>query len=414
MSGVRFEDLEFVNYKNIIDAIGAMESPSRASVAKALAVSKTTVSYVVSDLIEKGIVEETELQDSGRRGRPGLGLRLRDGAWCALGAAFISSHWSFVVTGLSGRVIFRHEAPEISVLTPDSLLSSLKHELKEIMSSLPHTMLPAIGLGLPGIVDIERNRIIVANDMKWHDPIDFGSEIEKEFGIRVYSVNRYTAAGIAEFRYANPERDLDMIYIGLGHGIRSAIFINGRLLSGATYSAGRIAHIVVDQTGPLCDCGKKGCLLTLASSDVLIRKADELRKLDENRISRLNDEGVKLDEETICTLADEYDTCAMKAIDTIVEPLARGLGEICDIINPRKIIIGGPIGYSSRYLVTRLRECLRQKLTASPAGEVLKVEQACLKDYGSALGAASLVLENKADLLYRAENVHSSIENEER
>ena len=57
MSGVRFEDLEFVNYKNIIDAIGAMESPSRASVAKALAVSKTTVSYVVSDLIEKGIVE---------------------------------------------------------------------------------------------------------------------------------------------------------------------------------------------------------------------------------------------------------------------------------------------------------------------------------------------------------------------
>ena len=81
---MRFEDLEFVNYKNIIDAIGAMESPSRASVAKALAVSKTTVSYVVSDLIEKGIVEETELQDSGRRGRPGLGLRLRDGAWCCL------------------------------------------------------------------------------------------------------------------------------------------------------------------------------------------------------------------------------------------------------------------------------------------------------------------------------------------
>ena len=410
---MRFEDLEFVNYKNIIDAIGAMDSPSRASVAKALNVSKTTVSYVVSDLIEKGIVEETSLEDSGRRGRPGLGLRLRDAAWCALGASFISSHWSFVITGLSGKVIFRHEAPDITDLTPSNLISSLKNELRAIMAELPHTMLPAIGLGLPGIVDMENNRIIVANDMKWHDPIEVGAEIEKEFGLKVYSVNRYTAAGIAEFRYANPERDQDMIYIGLGHGIRSAIFIDGRLLSGATFSAGRIAHIVVDENGPLCDCGKKGCLLTVANSDALIRKAEELRKLDAYRVSRLNECGIRLDEETICTLADEYDTCAMKAVEAIVEPLSKGLGEICDIINPRKIIIGGPIGYSSRYLVTRLRECLRSKLTATVAGAALKVEQAVLKDYGSALGAASLVLENKADLLYRSENTHPSMEKDE-
>ena len=104
----------------------------------------------------------------------------------------------------------------------------------------------------------------------------------------------------------------------------------------------------------------------------------------------------------------------MKAVDSIVEPLSKGLGEICDIITPRKIIIGSPIRYSSGYLVTRLRESLRSKVTASMAGAGLKVEQAMLKDYGSALGAASLVLENKADLLYRSENVHPSIENEER
>ena len=71
---MRFEDLEFVNFKNIIEAIQNIDSPSRANVAKVLGLSKTTVSYVVSNLIEKEIVVETEAEDNGKRGRPGLGL----------------------------------------------------------------------------------------------------------------------------------------------------------------------------------------------------------------------------------------------------------------------------------------------------------------------------------------------------
>ena len=93
----------------------------------------------------------------------------------------------------------------------------------------------------------------------------------------------------------------------------------------------------------------------------------------------------------------------MEAINSIVVPLSKGLGEICDIINPKKIIIGGPIGYSSKYLVSKLRENMESKVTSDIPGGHIKVEQAKLKDYGSTLGAASLVLEKKAELLFTKE-----------
>ena len=397
---MRFEDLEFVNFKNIIDAIQNTDSPSRANVAKILGLSKTTVSYVVSNLIEKEIVEETEAEENGKRGRPGLGLKLNDNKWSAIGASFDANRWSYAKTRLSGKIIAKNRGPIIDNPTPDKMVASLLSQLKNHINEQDEYTLPAIGLGLPGIVDTYQNKIIIANDLKWHEQVNIGEKIENEIGLKVFSANRFTAAGLAEFRYANPDNEKNLIYIGLGHGIRCAIFIDGRLLNGATFSAGRISHIVVDDNGPLCDCGKRGCLLTLANSEALEDKANELRKEIKYLSSRLNSNDIKLDAETICQLADEYDSCAMAALDSIVLPLSKGLGELCDIINPKKLIIGGQLGCSSQYLVSKLRENMESKMTLELPGSHIQVEQAKLREFGSALGAASLVLENKAELLF--------------
>ena len=397
---MRFEDLEFVNFKNIIEAIQNIDSPSRANVAKVLGLSKTTVSYVVSNLIEKEIVVETEAEDNGKRGRPGLGLKLNEKKWSAIGASFDSNRWSYVRTTLSGKVISKELGKLVENPTPETMIESLVNEIKEHINEIDEYTLPAIGLGLPGIVDTIQNRIIIANDLKWHNQVNIGEIIENELKLKVFSANRFTAAGLAEFRYANPNNEKNLIYIGLGHGIRSAIFIDGRLLQGETFSAGRVSHIVVDENGPLCDCGKRGCLLTVANSEALEAKANELRKEKKYLSSRLNSENIKVDADTICRLADEYDSCAMAALDSIVVPLSKGLGEICDIVNPKKLIIGGQLGSSSQYLVSKLRENMESKMSLELPGSHIQVEQAKLRELGSALGAASLVLENKAELLF--------------
>ena len=397
---MRYEDMEYLNYKNIIDSIEEIDDPTRAIIAKKLGLSRTTVSNVVNSLIDNGIAEETETAKSSR-GRPGLKLKFTDDRWFALGAAFSSDSWSYVLVGLDGTIADKYTTPSVTNFTPEGLLSTLIAGLRFMITRAKGWILPAIGLGLPGIVDSEKGCILRANDLGWHNTINVSEIVEREIGYRVYCINRYTTSGLAEYKYANAEKEKNMIYIGIGSGIRSAIFVNGTLLTGTTYTAGRIAHLVIDPSGPLCDCGKHGCLLSMANDRALHQNALEIRsraEFSKSILASLPDDAIT--SFSVAELADDGDECARAVMDSIASPLAKGLSILADVINPRKIVIGGPIGYNSGYLVDEIRRNF-DILAADEPYKGLRIEQGRLKETGAALGAATLVLQNKAELLYR-------------
>ncbi len=283
-------------------------------------------------------------------------------------------------------------------VTPEELVSKLLEGIEYMISCAPGQILPGIGIGAPGVVNSEVGAILWAYDLKWFNSIDIKRAVKARFGLEAYCLNRYTLAGLAEFKYANPEGERNMIYVGLGSGLRSAIFINGKLIEGASYSAGRIGHIPIDPRGPLCECGKHGCLLAMANEQALLNHAKYFSSLEEYKDSILNQIST-FTVSDIISYADTGDPCCMKAMDKIIEPIITAIAILVDVVNPKKIVLGGPIGYSSLYLAQRVEEAANRIATETPY-RVMSIVSGKLKENGSALGAAALVLDKKCDLLY--------------
>ena len=398
---MRYEDMEYENYKNVINCLDEFSCLSRADIAKKLSLSRTTVSNIVSALIAAGVVKESsvQLQDSASRGRPGSPIMFDD-KWYALGASFYLSSWDFVLCDLEGVVVREYQL-SVEHVTPDTLISTLISGIKFFLKDFKRSLLPAIGLGLPGVIDSDKGQILWAYDLKWNDFIDIRTPVEKAFGMAVYCLNRYSLAGLAEYTYANAEKDRDMVYVGIGSGIRSAIFINGRLLKGNNFSAGRIGHIPLDPRGPLCECGKHGCLLTLANESALVSYALKLaseESYSNSVLASMPKDDISPD--LILSLADDGDECAERCVEHIAEPLIVAISILVDLINPRKIVIGGPMGFSCKYLVTCIQNATSRIAIETPYRS-MSIVQGKIKDIGSALGAATLVLQNKAELLYQ-------------
>jgi predicted NBD/HSP70 family sugar kinase len=395
---MRYEDMEYENFKNVLGAIDELKDPSRAMIAKHLSLSRTTLTNMTSVMIEKKILVEGETKhNEASRGRPGATLRYCDDTWFALGAAFYSSSWNFVICSLSGKIVQEYTL-QLENVTPEELVSKLLEGIEYMISCVPGQILPGIGIGAPGVVNSEAGAILWAYDLKWFNSIDLKRAVKARFGLEAYCLNRYTLAGLAEFKYANPEGERNMVYVGLGSGIRSAIFINGKLIEGASYSAGRIGHIPIDPNGPLCECGKHGCLLAMANEQALLAHAKAFALLPEYEDSPLSSlSGFTVSD--IISYADTGDPCAMRAMDKIIEPIITAIAILVDIVNPKKIVLGGPIGYSSLYLAQRVEEAAN-RIAAETPYRVMSIVPGKLKENGSALGAAALVLDKKCDLLY--------------
>ncbi len=395
---MRYEDMEYVNYQHILKSIEYdLDTPSRAAVAKHLGLSRTTVSTISNNLISWGVVTEGK-GVSVSRGRPGNPLTISNEVWRVLGAAFYSSSWLFVLCDLLGNILDTYKVP-IEHLTPETLVSTLIGGLLHMKSLHSENLLPAVGIGVPGVVDTKNGDILFAHDLSWHDTLHVRSTVEQAVGMKVYIRNRYCLAGVAEFKYANPEKEKNLIYIGLGSGISCAIFVDGRLMDGDSFCAGRIAHIQVEPEGPLCNCGKRGCLLTVANERVLLDTVLDRRRAASVREALKNVPEPELSVELIGRAADSGDTFARECIDSILVHLNKVISMLVDTLNPGKIVIGGPMGYSCGYLVRQVEKAMKVYPDYPPVAH-LRIAQGQLLETGAALGAASLVMERKLELLY--------------
>lgn len=239
----------------VLKAIENSVAKSRASLARHLGLSRTTTSTIVSGLINLNLLEEKSLLREGR-GRPGILLDLDSSIWRAVGAEYHSGSWAFVETDLRGSIL-RTGSLKVAGRGPDAFLDCLAQGLAEFRRNVSGELLPAFGIGVPGLVDCDRGLIIRADDLGWRNVL-VSEYVEKKLKSRALVINRNRGAGLAEARFGGGRGTHQIVYIGIGTGISAAFIVDGELIHGSSFSAGEIGHITMDKAGPLCACGKRG------------------------------------------------------------------------------------------------------------------------------------------------------------
>lgn len=391
-------DLELETFKAIVQCIEeGTEKPSRAAIAKELGLSRTTASTYVNKLISSDILEELDSESQGR-GRPGKPLTLTTSKRYAIGAFFDEHDWYLSVVTLQGMPIENLHYP-IERMTIDTFIQVLIGGIKEIQRKYGELLLPAIGIGSPGVIERKTGTIIKAVDLGWRD-IPLGRIVQNQTGFSCYILNRYRATGLGEALYGQGQGVKDFIFIGIGTGMGSAIFIDGKLMFTTNIHTGGIGHIIVDPHGPYCSCGRKGCALPLASTDALITHV--LKRLASDATLAQTPLALRYATEKTLTLAEimqaaqNGDVFAQEAVQTVADPMCQIIGHLITIINPKKIVLGGPMATTGTYYV----EYIDKKVINDYLTPEIPIVQGSMDVYTGARGAASLVTKRVVELTF--------------
>jgi glucokinase-like ROK family protein len=372
---------------------------SRPELARRTGLSRATVALLADDLRAAGLVIERGLGDSGG-GRPPVMLEFNPQAALALGARLRDHAWGLVLTDLDGQVMRRADVPLVG-LTPESAILALQQGVSTLIAGVDASrLLPAIGLGTPGLVDMASGVIRTAVDVGWFD-VPFGAMAQAALGMPVYVANRSRVGALAELWIGRAEKVQNLIYVAIGTGIAAGVVIHGQLYWGANSSAGELGHITILPDGPLCGCGNRGCLQALASGPAIANRARaQLRFAPGSHLLALVDgHPERIVAETVFAAAEQGDALALQVVEETGRYLGIAVATLINLLNPEWIVLGGPVGQRGHVLLDPLRAEVQQRAMAYPLSAV-HITASTLGPDAGAVGAAVLVLQRASELFF--------------
>jgi predicted NBD/HSP70 family sugar kinase len=250
---------------------------SRADLARSTALTRVTVSDLVSALISEGLVEELGTRSDGRVGKPArlVGMRTEAHQIVAVDLEDDALMRGAVLT-LTGDVVARRTQP-LENRTGREALDALVALCEELLAAADRPVL-GIGVGSPGVVDAA-GTVVEAPNRGWYD-VPLAAELTDRLGVPVHVANDANTAALGEFTYGGAGGS-GLMVVTVGQGVGSGIVLDGALVQGHRHAAGEIGHVTVldddaDGPAPTCACGRRGCLETVLAVPALRRRIADL------------------------------------------------------------------------------------------------------------------------------------------
>jgi len=380
----------------VLNAVRNYEPLSRRDIAKKLNLSPSSVSNITDELIKKGFIREIGPGSSQNLGRKPILLEIDPSNWYVIGVDLERvTSVKVGITNLKGKLIAKVEE-SLEDTSPSQVVDLVARLIDRIVNkvNVKQERIIGIGIGTPGLLNQRGGKVIYSVYLGWRN-VPLRELMEKKTGLPLIIDTDTNAPALGEQWYGAGRKAKSLIYITVGPGVGAGIIINGRVYQGIVGTAGEFGHTVIDLDGPLCGCGNRGCLETLAAEPSLIRWVEGRITTEEKSIIRklaLQNDG-KITAEIVYQAALKKDRLAMEAIRETGRYLGMGVISLVNLLNPQFIIIGGRISRVAELLIQPIKEMVLRYALPIPAQRV-KILPAHFGEDAGVIGAATLVLQD--------------------
>lgn len=274
---------------------------------------------------------------------------------------------------------------------PKNIIKKMLEGIEELLENSGKTLdnISSIGVGAAGQIDRKNGILIAAANLDCYD-LDIKGILSEKFNIPVFVGNDVEIAAIGEQKFGAGKGCDDFVCVFVGTGVGSAIIKDGKIITGATGTAGEIGHIIVDLNGRQCSCGAHGCLEAYASRSAIERRIEgALKKGRKSCILDYLETGKSITSSMIQKSIEREDELVLQCVTEASEYLSGGIASIINFVNPELVILGGGLIEAVDYFYQKTIKKARAKSLPVPA-EKIQFKKAVLGDYSGVIGAAFL------------------------
>jgi len=367
---------------------------SRAAIARETDLTRPTVSTIVTELMDEGLVQEVGRTPSSG-GKPATLLSVIEDSRHLIGLDLANSQFRGAVVNLRGEI--RHRV-SIPVQERDGAAAlALVHQLLDELIESAGTPILGVGIGTPGLMDAEHGIVRTAVNLDWQD-LPLGQMLTEHYGLPVYIANDSQVAALGEFTFGQHNGVESLAVLKVGRGIGAGIIIDGELYYGDNYGAGEIGHFNIVDGGKPCRCGQSGCLETVSSNQAVVREARVAASLPTTSLHKYADSPATITTDIVLEASNAGDA----VVEEIVADAGRYLGfataGLISILNIETVVVAGSAARFGSVLLDPLKQEMQRRSLLQLAQNTCVMASQLGTDI-VILGAAALLLDNELGLV---------------
>jgi predicted NBD/HSP70 family sugar kinase len=317
-----------INRRIALNFIRRHHPMSRADLARRSGLQRSTVSAIVDQLIDEGWVTEGAVGHAPRGRRPRF-LHLNVERAGILAVELRPETTTVGLGGVDARFVEQTSWP--TPHTPEAFVRRLARTIATMRRAHPRVVCEGVGISLPGRVSAD-GRLVFAPNLRWGD-VNLATLIESAVGLPVVLENAANACALAELWFGrHPENIRHLLAVTVSEGIGVGLLVNGQLLHGGHAMAGEFGHVTIDEQGPPCPCGKRGCWERYASNSAAVQHYVHGPSSEVAEIPRFED---------LLRFADHGDGRAIQALERMARFLGFGLAGLATGLAPEVIVMIG-------------------------------------------------------------------------